>query len=790
MSYLGHTVLRRAMPFHRIALLACTAMLTAPPAWAEDVLPKPPPTYTGTVDASRQKARPAWPGEVKAPDNAPNVILVLLDDVGFGASSAMGGAVPMPTLDRLARNGLRYNNFHVNAMCSPTRAALLTGRNSHEVGFGPIAEYAAGYPGYNSVWPQSAASIAEVLKGNGYSTAAFGKWHNTPVWEVNAVGPFDRWPTSKGFEYFYGFMSAATSQWEPSLYRNTQAVEPPATPEQGYNLTHDLANDAIRWLHQHDAIAPEKPFFMYFATGATHQPHQVPRDWIDKFRGKFDAGWDALRSRVIAGEKNAGTVPANADTTPRPSELPAWDSLGEAEKKLYAHQMEVYAAYLAQADAELGRVFEAVREEGHTDNTLILYIAGDNGATEEAGSTGSDLRRGDGSSDPADVQLARADQLGSKALNNNYAAAWAYALNGPFPWAKQVASHLGGITDPLIVSWPERIKTGGGVRSQFSHIVDIAPTIYAAAGIRAPDTVNGVKQTKLEGASLLRTFTDAAATTGHTTQYFELIGNRGIYENGWFAGKRFLLPWESYRADKWTKNDPETLHPWELYDLNHDFAQAHNLADKEPEKLKAMIALYDSEARRNQAYPTAPLRLKQPSPAEGKTRFIYREGVVRLPLRSAPNLGGKSHAFTADLTLPKTGGQGVIFAEGGRYGGFTLFVKDGRLIYENNAQGHSHDTVVSTERLPAGPVHVEYRFTADRPQSAGGAVPEQFLADGKGELLINNISAGQGRIHQFGAFGAETFDVGSDLGSPVSGAYATPFGFTGHIDKITLSLDP
>jgi arylsulfatase A-like enzyme len=764
------------------------AVLASMPAMAQEILPKPPTPFAGTIDASRQKSHPAWPGEVTAPAGAPNVVLILLDDVGFGASSAMGGAVPTPALDRLARDGLRYNNFHVNAMCSPTRGALLSGRNNHEVGFGPITESAAGYPGYNSVWPRSAASIAEVLKDNGYSTAAFGKWHNTPTWEVNATGPFDRWPTSLGFDYYYGFMSAATSQWEPSLYRDTVAVEPPATPAQGYNLNHDLANDAIHWLHQHDAIAPERPFFLYYATGATHQPHQVPQNWIDKFRGKFDTGWDSLRAGVIAGEKKAGTVPANADTTPRPAELPAWDSLSADAKKLYAHQMEVYAGFLAQTDYEVGRVIDAIREEGRADNTLVFYIAGDNGATEEAGTTGGDLRRGDGEFDPVDVQLARADKLGSPLLNNNYAAGWAYALNSPFPWSKQVASHLGGITDPLIVSWPARIQSKGEIRNQFGHIVDIAPTIYAAAGIHPPDIVNGTQQTKLEGASLLPTFADASVKTAHTTQYFELIGNRGIYNDGWFAGRRFLLPWQSYRSDMWAANDPDRLHPWELYNLNTDFAQAHNLADQEPQKLAGMIALYDSEARRNNAYPTAPLRLPQPSPAIGKTSFTYREGVVRLPLRSAPSIGGRSHIFSADLDLPSADTQGVVFAEGGRYGGFALYVRDHHLVYENNAQGRAHDKIISTDALPVGRVHVTYRFTADPQKPGNGAIAGVYLADGQGELLVNDTVAGRGQIHQFGAFGGETFDIGNDFGSPVSVDYQTPFSFDGHIEKVTLDI--
>jgi arylsulfatase A-like enzyme len=769
--------------------LCCGAavLLGAGPIAAQEILPKAPPPFTGKIDPSRDKATPAWPAEVKAPANAPNIVLVLLDDVGFGASSAMGGVIETPELEKLAGEGLRYNNFHVNAMCSPTRGALLSGRNNHQVGFGPITESAAGYPGFNSVWPKSAASIAEVLKDNGYSTAAFGKWHNTPVWEVSAAGPFDRWPTYLGFEYFYGFMSAATSQWEPSLYRDTSPVEPPATPEQGYNLTHDLANDAIKWLHQHDAIVPEKPFFLYFATGGTHSPHQVPKPWIDKFHGRFDGGYDALRQEIYQREKARGIIPTDADISPRPAELPAWDSLTADERKLLAHQMEVYAGYLAQTDHEVGRVLQAIREEGRGDNTLALYIVGDNGATEEGSPLGGDLRRGDGTYDSVAVQLARADALGTKALSNIYGAGWAYALNAPFPWAKQVASHLGGITDPLIVSWPAKINTRGDVRRQFSHIVDIAPTIYQAAGISPPDVVNGVAQVPLEGKSLLPTFDDPNVKTGHTVQYFELIGNRGIYKDGWFAGRRFLLPWESGRLDKWTQEDPDKLHPWELYDLNTDYSQAHNLADREPDKLAEMIALYDSEARRNNAYPTAPLRLPLPTPAAGKTTFTYREGVTRLPLRAAPVLSGKSHVFTADLDLPPSGASGVIFAEGGRYGGVSLYVKNGKLIYENNAQGHIHEIIVAQDPLPTGKVEVSYEFTVLPSQAGHGDAYGVGARGGHGRLLVNGKLEGEGDISSFGMFG-ETFDIGSDLGSPVSNDYETPFAFTGKIDKVTLTL--
>ena len=763
------------------------SLCAAGPVLAQEILPKAPPPFTGKIDPSRNKAEPGWPPEVQAPAGAPNVVLVLLDDVGFGASSAMGGVIETPALDKLASEGLRYDNFHVNAMCSPTRGALLSGRNNHQVGFGPITEAAAGYPGFNSVWPKSAASIAEVLKDNGYSTAAFGKWHNTPVWEVSAAGPFDRWPTYLGFEYFYGFMAAATSQWEPSLYRDTAPVEPPATPEQGYNLTHDLANDAIRWLHLHEAIVPEKPFFLYFATGGTHSPHQVPKEWIDRFRGRFDAGYDALRQEIYQREKQRGIIPSDADISPRPAELPAWNSLTPDARKLLARQMEVYAGFLAQTDYEVGRVLQAIRDEGRADNTLVLYIVGDNGATEEGSPLGGDLRRGDGTYDSVAVQLARADKLGSKALNNLYGAGWAYALNSPFPWAKQVASHLGGITDPLIVSWPAKLSARGAVRRQFSHIVDIAPTIYQAAGITPPDVVNGVRQIPLEGKSLVATFGDANAKTGHTRQYFELIGNRGIYDNGWFAGRRFLLPWESGRLDKWTQEDPDKLHPWELYDLNTDYSQAHNLADQQPQKLAEMVALYDSEARRNNAYPTAPLRLPQPSPAAGKTTFTYREGVTRLPLRAAPMLGGKSHIFTADLDVPASGASGVILAEGGRYGGFSLYVKNGKLIYENNAQGHVHELIAAPHALPAGHVQVSYEFTVTPGQTAKGDAYGTGVRNGHGRLLVNGKLAGERDISSFGMFG-ETFDVGKDLGSPVSNDYVTPFAFNGTIEKITLTL--
>jgi arylsulfatase A-like enzyme len=773
-----------------MAAAAAILSVFATLAHGAEVLPHPTPPFKGRIAPSREQAVPDWPQPVRARPGAPNIVLVLLDDVGFGASSAVGGAVHTPYLEQLAANGLRYNNFHVNAMCSPTRAALLTGRNNHQLGFGPITESASGYPGYNSLWPRSAASIAEVLRQNGYSTAAFGKWHNTPVWEVSPVGPFDHWPTSLGFEYFYGFLGAATSQFEPNLYRGTVAVEPPATPAQGYHLTTDLANDAIKWLHQHDAVASDKPFFLYFATGATHSPHHVPAQWIDRFKGQFDQGWDQLRAQVYAREKTTGSIPANADISPRPKEIPAWDSLTPEQRKLVTRQMEIYAGFLAQADYETGRVLDAVKEEGHMDNTLVLYIVGDNGATMEGNLYGTDRRTPQGTPETPESQVTRADQLGSPALSNIYAAGWAWALNAPFPWAKQRASHLGGITDALIVSWPDKIRDKGGVRGQFTHIIDVAPTIYQLTGITPPDVVNGVQQTRLEGRSFAATLDHARAPSVHTVQYFELVGNRGIYDHGWFAGRPFLLPWEQSRYES---ADPEQ-NPWELYNLSTDYSQAHNLAAQNPRKLSELVALFDKEARRNNVYPIAPHRPGLPSPADGRTHFEYRAGATRLPLRSVPTVAGRAHTFKVSIEAPPEGVEGVIFAEGGRYGGFSLYVKYGRLIYENNSLGRAHEKIIAADALPAGHVDVELEFTPQKLPDAGSAQaniaarrPPPSGSPGHAVLSVNGKVVGAADFSWFGNFG-ETFDVGSDLGSPVSSDYSSPFAFTGTVDKVALDL--
>jgi arylsulfatase len=752
---------------------------------AEEVLPKPAAPFKGKIDISRDASTPAWPEEVRPPTGAPNIVLVLLDDVGFGASSTMGGPVETPELGKLAAAGLRYNQFHVNAMCSPTRAALLSGRNSHQVGFGAITESASGYPGYNSVWSKSNASIAEVLRQNGYSTAAFGKWHNTPVWETSPAGPFDRWPTGLGFEYFYGFMGAATSQWEPQLYRNTVAAEPPATPAQAYHLTTDLADDAIRWLHRRDAVVPDKPFFLYFAPGATHSPHHVAKEWIERYRGKFDQGWDNLREETFARQKRLSVIPANAELSPRPAELPAWDSLSLDEKRLLARQMEVYAGFLAHTDHEVGRVLQAIEDEGKAENTFVLYIVGDNGASAEGGPTGSEGRTPRGTPDDVATRLQRINQLGSELYSNNYAGAWGWAMNAPFPWAKQVASHRGGITNPLIVSWPAKIKDTGAIREQFHHVVDIAPAIYEVVGIKAPAEVDGVKQTPLEGVSLAYSFDHPEAPSPRKLQYFETMGNRGIYKEGWFAGRRFLLPWGVQASGKWGTNIDQN--PWELYNLEDDYSQAHNVADKHPAKLAELVSVFDEEARRNGVYPIAPYREPQPSPELGRMRFTYRDGVTRIPLRAAPILSGRSHSFTAEVEIPDSGAEGVIFAKGGRYGGFSLYFADGKAVYELNTLGRTHEKIISSVPAFPGKVRLEFDFVADAREGVPDPAPSRTIGSGIGRLSVNGTPAGEVRFASFGGF-TETFDVGRDLGSPVSNDYTTPFPFTGKVDRITLEL--
>jgi arylsulfatase len=754
-------------------------------AQSDNKLPKPDPSFNGTIDR-RDTSKPDWPQHPKAHSGAPNVVLILLDDVGFGATSTFGGPINTPAFQQLADRGLRYNRFHVNAMCSPTRAALLSGRNSHQMAFGNITELASGYPGYNSLWPKESASIAEVLKDNGYSTAAFGKWHNTPMWEVNAAGPFDRWPTGLGFEYFYGFLSAQTSQWEPTLYRNTLPVDPLVSRRAGDHLTTDLVDDAIGWVHRHDALASEKPFFLYFATGATHVPHHVSQDWIAKYKGKFDEGWDVLRQRTFDRQKQLGVIPANAELTPRPKEMPAWDSLSADQKKLLTRQMEVYAGFLAQTDYEVGRLLAEIKADGHNEDTIVFYIAGDNGSSAEGTPEGRDASNIDGKASSVAERVEKIDDLGGELFLNHFATAWAWSMNTPFQWAKEVASHLGGTRDPLVVSWPGHINKTGEIRSQFTHLIDVAPTIYELASITPPTEVNGIKQTPIEGTSFAYTFDHPEAPGRHNTQYFEMLGSRGIYKDGWWAGSFNHIPWPTEKNAFNAGPEPK---PWELYHLDEDFSQAHDVAAQYPDKVKELEALFDSEARRNHVYPLEPLRDGVPFITNGKTSFLYRSGQQQIPASSAPRVSQRAHVITAELNIPAGGATGAIVVEGGRYGGFTLYAKSGSLIYESNISGHRVGQVVSSERLPVGKVTVAVAFAPDNPVSDQPtvALTPARLVPGIITLSINGKAVGSGHIAGVGN-NTDTFDIGYDRGSPVSASYTSPFVFNGEVESVRVEL--
>lgn len=639
--------MKKHITLHQVALAAavCCATAAACTAFASEVLPKPVPAFAGKIGRSILDSKPAWNKPVAAPAGAPNVVLILLDDVGFGATSAFGGAARTPQLEKLAAEGARYNRFHTTAICSPTRAALLTGRNHHQVGYGNLADFPAGYPGYDTIWKGETASVAEVLKQNGYSTAAFGKWHNTPRWEVNPAGPFNHWPTGLGFEYFYGFHGGSSNQWEPVLYRNTLRVEAPAKPAQGYHLTTDLVNDATRWLHEHNAAAPERPYFLYFATGAVHTPHHVPKEWIAKTKGRYDQGWDKLREEIFARQKKLGVIPAQAELTPRPPGLPAWETLSADQKRLYAHEMEVYAAYLEQTDYEVGRLTDAVRRAPGGDNTLILYVVGDNGGSAEGGLDGTSVHERSiaaGAEESVASQLQHVDDLGGPGYNNHYAAAWAWATTTPFQWMKQVA------------------------------------------------------------------------------------------------------------------------------------------------ELKAE---FDREARRNGVYPLVPLPFGAPDATAKRRQFTYTGDVGALTEAVVPEFTGRSHRIEVDLQAPAAKAGGVLVAEGGRFGGFSLYLKNGQLVYESNAFGQTHQTIVSSQPLPQGTVKVAYEFTVDAPVQEAGPSVFAKVRPGVGRLYIGYKLVGQAHLDTFAAFHyGESFDIGQDRGSAVSKDYEGPFAFNGKISEVRLEL--
>lgn len=726
------------------------------------------------------------------PRGAPNVVIVLLDDVGFAATSTFGGAVPTPHLDRLAQGGLRYNRFHTTAICSPTRASLLTGRNSHAAGVGAVLNSVQPYRGRAGLMTPETATIAEILRQHGYATSAFGKWHLTPDHEASPTGPFDRWPTGMGFETFYGFLGGETHQFEPTLFEGTRPVDRP--PGDDYHVTTDLADHAIEWLHLQKSMRPEQPFLLYLAPGATHAPLHAPKAWVERFAGQFDAGWDVAREQAFARQKKLGVIPKDAALTPRPAELRAWDSLDPQERRVAARLMEVYAGFLAHTDEQVGRVFDVLQEMDVFDETLVLYVVGDNGASGEGGGdygTWNEMGRIQGVVQTPAELLERLDDLGGTTSYPHYSAGWGWATTAPFQWVKQVASHLGGTRNPLVVSWPKGIKRAGGLRSQFSHVNDLVPTILEAVGVVAPVEVNGVPQRPMDGTSLVYSFDDAKAPERHTTQYFEVLGNRALYHDGWMvsARNRARVPWAELVSEE-TATGPEI---WELYDLRDDYSQSRDRASEEPARLRSMQNLFWAEAGRHQVLPISGRPAgEDPVPAlgAGRNEAIYYPGAVGIHESAVPDLKNRDHRVRADIVVPEQGAHGVLATQGGVVAGWALYVtEDGRPAYAYNLFGKTITTLVGEAPLAPGVAQVEIRFDyneqdEDTKDQRGGGYGRGADLD----LRVDGRTVATGRIERSvpGFFSIdETFDVGTDTGSPV-GHYPALFEFNGRLERVVL----
>lgn len=736
------------------------------------------------VRSADQKSPPAWPKPPEAPAGAPNVLLIMTDDVGFAASTAFGGLIPTPTFDSLANSGLRYNQFHTTALCSPTRASLLTGRGPHRVGMGNVTHVASSYPGYTSIMPKSAGMISRTLRDNGFDTAAFGKWHLAPDWEDGQLGPFERWPIMQGFDHYYGFISGDTDQYHPSLHENLNAVAPPEN-DPDYILDKDLASQAVKWLNRQHDLAPSRPFFLYYATGTAHAPHSAPPEWLAKFRGKFDQGWDQAREEIFARQKKLGVIPKDTRLTPRPDFLPAWSSLSPERKKVEARFMEAYAAALSYADDQIGRVIQHLRDEGQLDNTLIIFIQGDNGSSAEGTENGLLYEQSfmNGFREDPAYQLKNIDKIGGPDAFNHYPAGWAWALTTPFQYYKQVASHLGGIRNGLVVSWPERIKDAGAIRSQFLHVQDIVPTILEATGVKQPEVIDGVQQLPLDGKSFADSFRNAKAPSKTSTQVFEMFQNMGIYSNGWWAGSRpVAAPWNSTLPQKSDADSRE----WELYDLDKDFSQAVDLASAQPEKLSQMKDLFWSEAQKANILPVHNWRdaaAGRPSFANGRNVMTFHPGITRMGEANAPSLIGKSYTITADIDLPTGDTNGVIVTQGGKFGGYALYFKNGAPIFHYNAIGDHQYKIEAKAPLAPGRHQLRARFVADneKPGSAGVLT-----------LTSDGVEIASGRIERTHAVWVsiwEGFDVGEDTLTPINGDYQIKDSkFTGKLDKVTFEF--
>ena len=753
-------------------------------------LPPPPPKFGGVIKESAKDSKPWWPPRIVPPKGAPNILLIMTDDQGYGVSGTFGGVIPTPALDRIAKAGLRYTAFNSTSLCSPTRAALITGRNHHEVGFGVIAELSTGYPGYDSFIGPENATIGTILKDNGYATSWFGKNHNTPPFQYSSAGPFDQWPSGMGFQYFYGFMGGESDQWEPYLFQDHTQIFP-WIGKPGYNLTTDMADEAIAHMQNLNAVAPDKPFFVYYVPGGSHSPHQPKPEWVEKFKGQFDTGWNVMREQIFANQKRLGVIPANAQLTAWPDDLPKWDTLSADEKKLFARQAEVFAGYTAYTDNEIGRVIQAVEDMGKLDNTLIIYIDGDNGTSPEGTLVGTpnQYTAYNGILDvPIADQLKFYDAWGSAMTYPHMAVAWSWAFDTPFKWTKQVASHFGGTRQGMAISWPARIKDAGGVRHQFHHVIDIVPTILDVTGIKEPDVVDGIKQNPIEGVSMAYTFDKANADKPSTrkTQYFEMISNRGIYHEGWYANT-------TPPVAPWVLNAPMpdvNAYKWELYNLDEDYSQANDLAAKMPDKLKQMQALFVQEAKKYDVLPLDNSQFQRaiaprPSTIAGMTVFTYSGEMPGIPLGNAPNILNRSFTITAEVEVPQAGSDGMIVTSGGRWGGFGLYLLKGKPVFDYNGLMLVQFRWEGKDALAAGKHTIVFDFTYDGPGIAKG---------GSGVLKVDGTDVATQKIPRTIPFlipGDESFDVGVDTRTAVNDQdYQVPFPFNGTIKKLTFNLGP
>lgn len=752
------------------------------------ILPVPQPTHAPITEPDVRKATMPPRLAVTAPAGAPNVLLVLIDDMGFGHPGAFGGPIHMPTLDRIAKQGLRYNRFHTTAVCSATRAALLNGNNAHTVNCGEIADTATGFPGNTFVRPDDVTPLAEILRLNGYSTAAYGKSHETPGWEIIPTGPFDRWPTGLGFEKFYGFLGGDTNQWVPLLYDGTTKVE--LKRDANYHLTTDMADKAIAWMGLQKSLTPDKPFFVYFAPGATHAPHHAPKAWADKYKGQFDMGWDKLREQTFERQKRIGVIPADSRISPRPKEIPAWDSFSPKEQRLFARQMEVFAGFAEHTDHEIGRMVDHLESIGQLDNTIIIYIAGDNGSSAEGGAYGTtnEMAALNSAPDTVDQMLTHYEDWGGPDTFPHFAMGWAWAGNTPYPWVKQIAGHLGGSRTGMAVSWPNGIKDRGAIRSQFYHVIDVAPTILEAAHIPQPKKVNGFEQKPMDGVSMLASFRDAKAPENHLTQYFDVFGNRGIYDNGWLAGTVHNVPW-IFNAKLPALNDDV----WELYDLRGDFTAAVDLAASNPEKLEEMKELFTREAIKHKVFPIDDRKAERtvasvagrPDILDGRKEMTFYPGMRGLFELAIISVKNKEFTVTSEVELKDASTNGVIIAQGGRFGGWAIFMKDGKPVYEHNFFGQERYKAAATEAIPAGKHTIVFHFVPDDPKKLGSG--------GKGILRVDGKQVAEVQTPKM-VYGAFSFDDGLGIGVDDETNVSLDYkegdnAFTGKISRVTITVN-